>query len=84
MFNYEYEFDKFTSFLSSIEEFNKIRRQREIDDEEEKAKALKPYYKNRKFEERPPYAMPCWGNMLVNPRTQDPTDSIGVKLSFAL
>lgn len=77
MFDEEYEYDEVAAFLTSIEDFNKVRKQRDIEDEEEKAETQKSYYKHRKFEERPPYAMSCWGRMLVNPRTQDPADRKG-------
>jgi hypothetical protein len=56
MFNEEFEYDEVTSFLSSIENFSKVRRQREIKDEGDKAEVQKSYYKHRRFEERPPYA----------------------------
>jgi hypothetical protein len=56
MFNEEFEFDEVTSFLTSIANFSKVRKQREINDEEERAAVRKAYYKQRKFEERPPYA----------------------------
>ena len=36
-----------------------------------------PVYKFRRWEDRPPYEMSCWGRMLVHPRTQDPTDRKG-------
>jgi hypothetical protein len=76
MFNEEFEFDEVTSFLTSIANFSKVRMQREINDEEGRAAVRKAYYKQRKFEERPPYATSCWGRMLANPRTKDPSDAI--------
>jgi hypothetical protein len=81
MFDEEFEYDEVTSFLSSIEDFSKVRKQRrEVKDEEERSEVRKSYYKHRRFEERPPYAMSCWGRMLVNPRTKDPSDAKGGKL----
>ena len=32
---------------------------------------------HRRWEGRPPYDTSCWGRMLVNPRTKDPTDRKG-------
>jgi hypothetical protein len=80
MFNEKFEYDEVTSFLSSIENFSKVRKQREIKDEEDKAEVQKSYYKHRRFEKRPPCAMSCWGRMLVNPRTKNPSDPKGGNL----
>jgi hypothetical protein len=44
----------------------------EIEQEHQKVKQF--FYKQRKWEERPPYHMSPWGRMLVHPRTKDPTD----------
>ena len=46
MFNEEFEYVEVTSFLSSIENFSKVRKQREIKDEEDKAEVQKSHYKH--------------------------------------
>jgi Plant transposon protein len=80
MFDEEFEYDEVASFMSSIADFQKVRKRREIEDELEKAQVHKNYYKHRRSEERPDYAQSCWGRMLDNPRTQDPSDAKGGKL----
>lgn len=53
----------------------------DVEDFEEELKAVPEYvYRQRKWEERPPYNMSPWGRMLVHPRTKDPTDRKGGKL----
>jgi hypothetical protein len=46
MFDEEFEFDEVASFMSSIVDFQKVRKRREIEDELEKAQVPKNYHKH--------------------------------------
>ena len=50
MFDEEFEFDEVASFMSSVEDFQKVRRQREVEDEGEKVEVQKNYYKRRRLD----------------------------------
>ena len=62
----------------SNEYYERRKKLRKVVEEEEEERLKQPaFYRHRKWEGRPPYDMSCWGRMLVNPRTKDPTDRKG-------
>ena len=65
-----------TKLIRESNEFYERRKKlRKVIEEEEEVRIRQPsFYRHRRWEDRPPYGMSCWGRMLVNPRTQDPTD----------
>jgi Plant transposon protein len=70
--------EKMNAFIKRRNLKREVEEGAEIEQEHQKVKQF--FYRQRKWEERPPYHMSPWGRMLVHPRTKDPTDRKGGKL----